>query len=269
MSTEENINDKQEVKESQHELSFLLDTSYPLLKTFRQACPGTYKHSQTLSAMVEGVSLDLGLDVIFMKVACMYHDIGKLYNPEYFTENILDNEDPHENLDSWMSYQIISTHVAHTTNILLNSGDFPSDLIKVVSQHHGNGVIEYFYNKSIKFSTATSTIRNKDAFRYHCTRPQSVEAAVIMIVDHMEATSRSLFQAGKLDPLQVIEQTINNLLDDGQLDEVTMKLGDLKRIKMSMASELEGTFQKRVDYAEVKNGKNEKEEDKIIEYEEK
>ena len=253
MTTEEN-NDKQEVKESQHELNFLLDTSYPLLKMFREICPGTYKHSQTLSAMVEGVSLDLSLDVVFMKVACMYHDVGKMYNAKYFTENILDDEDPHKDLDPWMSYQIISTHVPHSINILLNNGDFPSGLIKVISQHHGSGVIEYFYNKLIKCSTDASTTRNENDFRYHCTRPQSVEAAVLMIVDHVEATSRSLYQSGKLDPLQVIEQTINNLLNDGQLDDVTMKLGDLKRIKKSMAKELEGTFQKRVDYDEVKDG---------------
>jgi len=252
MSADETNNDKQEVKESQHELSFLLDTSHPLLKMFREACPGTYKHSQTLSAMVEGVSLDLGLDVVFMKVACMYHDVGKMYNASFFTENILDNEDPHENLDPWMSYQIISTHVAHTTNILLNDGNFSDDLIKVMSQHHGNGVISYFYNKALKYSTKTSVTRDEDDFRYYCSRPQSVEAAVLMIVDHLEATSRSLFQAGKLDLTQVIDMTINNLLDDGQLDEVTMKLGDLKRIKLAMAKELEGTFQKRVDYDEVK-----------------
>lgn len=250
MTAEETI-EKQEVKESQHELNFLLDTSYPLLKTFREACPGTYKHSQTLSAMVEGISEDLGLDVVFMKICCMYHDIGKIYNAGYFTENVLDDEDPHKDLDPWMSYQIISTHVSNTTNILLNDGSFSTDLIKVVSQHHGNGVIDYFYNKLIKFSTEASTTRNKDAFRYHCTRPQSVEAAVLMTVDHVEAISRSLFQAGKLDPLQVIEQTINNLLDDGQLDDVTMKLGALKKIKKSMAKELQGTFQKRVDYDEV------------------
>lgn len=254
MTSEENL-EKQEVKESQHELNFLLDTSYSLLKLFREMCPGTYKHSQTLSAMVEGVSLDLGLDVVFMKVACMYHDVGKMYNARYFTENILDDEDPHKDLDPWMSYQIISTHVPHSTNILLNNGDFPTNLIKVVSQHHGNGVIEYFYNKLIKYSTDVSTTRNENDFRYYCSRPQSVEAAVLMIVDHVEATSRSLFQAGKLDPLQVIEQTINNLLDDGQLDDVTMKLGDLKKVKKSMAKELEGTFQKRVDYTEVAEGK--------------
>jgi len=259
--SEENL-EKQEVKESQHELNFLLDTSYPLLKTFREACPGTYKHSQTLSAMVEGVSLDLGLDVVFMKVACMYHDVGKMHNAHYFTENILDGDDPHKTIDPWMSYQIISGHVPHSTNILLNNGDFPTELIKVVSQHHGDGVIEYFYNKLIKYSTDVSTTRNESDFRYHCTRPQTVEAAVLMIVDHVEATSRSLFQKGNLDPLLVIEQTINNLLDDGQLDDVTMKLGDLKKIKKSMAKELEGTFQKRVDYDEVVESKKEEKEKK-------
>lgn len=240
--------DKQEKKEDLHEL---LDSSYPLLQKFRDLCPGTYKHSQSLSSMVEGVSMALDLDVTFMKVAALYHDVGKTANPKYFTENQLEDEDPHKELDPWLSSQLISRHVSDTVNILVNDEKFPREMIEIISQHHGNAVMEYFFRKSGKDV--------EDLFRYKCSRPTCVRAAVLMICDHVEATSRSLIQAGKYDAKEVIEGTINKLLNDGQLDEVVMRLGDLKKIKEALGRELEGLYQKRVDYDKADEEKEEKE----------
>ena len=229
--------DKQEKKEDLHEL---LDSSYPLLQKFRDLCPGTYKHSQSLSSMVEGVSIVLDLDITYMKVAALYHDVGKMANPKYFTENQLEDEDPHKGLDPWISSQLIGRHVSDSVNTLLNDEKFPRDMIEIISQHHGNSIMKYFFTKSGKDV--------EDLFRYKCTRPTCVKAAVLMICDHIEATSRSLVQAGKYDAKKVIDGTINNLLNDGQLDEVVMRLGDLKKIKEALGRELEGIYQKRVDY---------------------
>lgn len=223
-----------------HELAGLLDTSYPLLQEFRDSCPGSYKHSQTVAGMVEGICTRLEMDVTYMKVAAFYHDIGKMWNPKYFTENQLENEDPHVDLDPWISYQLITRHISDGVNILLNNNDFPRDLIQVISQHHGMSIVKYFASKAKS--------DNVDQFRYKCTKPRSVEAAVLMIVDHVEATSRSLYQYNKLDPTKVIDDTITDLLDDGQLDDVVIQLGALKKIKEALAKELEGMYQKRVDY---------------------
>ena len=250
--TTENQLEKSFIPEKEgHTLSFLLDATYPLLKTLREKCPGTYKHSQALISMVESISLDLGLDLVEMKVCCAYHDVGKIYNSDFFSENILDDEDPHKELNPMESYNIIRAHVPDGVNLLLNDSNFPPSLIRIISQHHGNGLIEYFYNKALKISENTGTVVNKSDFRYHCSRPSSIEAAVLMICDHMEAKSRSLFQNGKLDPSTIIDQTLNNLLDDGLLDQVTMRLGDLKKIKKAMAKELEAMFQRRVDYEDI------------------
>ncbi len=207
----------------------LLDTTYPLLSKFREAAPGTYKHSHTLTSMVEGVSLALGLDVGLMKVCATYHDIGKSFNPSYFTENQLDEEDPHKDLDPMISYNIITKHVSDSTIILLNDSDFPRKVIEIISQHHGDTVLKYFFRKSKEKDDST--------FRYKTTKPKCIESAVLMICDVIEAMSRSLAQNGKLDPMNVIESTINDLIDDGQLDAVYMKLGDLKKDK--------GSFRKR------------------------
>jgi len=240
--------DTQQVSEDKTNGIFkdLLESSYPLLQKFREACPGSFKHSQALSGMVEGISIALGLDPIFMKTTAMYHDIGKMFNPKYFTENQLENENPHDKLDPSISYQIISRHISDTALILLSDTNFPRHLIKIATEHHGTSVLKYFFEKS------KSDV--EDHYRYKGEKPKCVESAILMICDCIEARSRSEVQSGKgaFDPTNVIEDTINSLLSDGQLDDVVMRLGDLQKIKDALAKELEGTFQKRVDYNKAK-----------------
>lgn len=227
--------------------SELNDSKNTLLQKFRELCPGSYKHSQLLASMLEGLSIELGLDSDLMKAVALYHDIGKMFNPNYFTENQLDEDNPHDKLDPYMSYQIISRHVADGVNILINTEGFPRKIIEIISQHHGTSVVKYFFDKS--------TTDIEDVYRYKCTKPKCVEAAALMMVDHIEAKTRSFIQSGKIDSTNVssiVEDTINELLDDGQLDSVFMKLGDLKKIKENLIKELKSSFQKRVDYDEVK-----------------
>ena len=247
MAEENNI----EEKESKEGLQQLLDSTYPLLQKFRETCSGTYKHSQSVASMIEGVALSLGLDVNKMKVAAYYHDIGKMFNPKYFTENQLEDENPHDKLSPIVSYNIITRHVSDSATILINDHNFSRDIIEIISQHHGQSVLKYFFRKS------GSDV--DDNFRYKTAKPTCIESAVLMICDHIEATSRSLMQSNKFDPTVVIESTINGLIDDGQLDDVVMRLGDLKKIKEALAKELEGTYQKRVDYDKAKDNKLEKE----------
>ena len=239
---------------NKEELLFLLDSSYPLLQKLRDICPGTYKHSQAVAAMVESVSVVLGLDVTFMKVASMYHDVGKINNPKFFTENQLEKDnDPYENLDTWVSSQIISRHVSDSVNILLNDKHFPRRMIEIISQHHGTSVIKYFFDRSED--------QEANNYRYKCTKPDSIEAAVLMVCDQLEAMTRSLFQNNKYsnDPVEVVNNVINNLLEDEQLDNVTIKLGDLKLFKNVLNKELEGMYSKRIDYDKTDGIKNDKE----------
>ncbi len=246
MTSEEIIQNDEKEKDV---LTGLLDSSYPLLKKFREACPGTFKHSQALSGMVEGISLSLGLDATFMKVSAMYHDVGKIFNPKYFAENQLEDENPHEKLDPLISYQIISRHISDTALILLADKNFPRDLIRIATEHHGTSVMKYFF-KRCDIDTL------EDLFRYKGEKPRCIESAILMICDSIEARSRSEIQAGKgkMDPTHIIEDTINSLMEDSQLDDVVMRLGDLQKIKISLAKELEGIFQKRVEYPKKING---------------
>lgn len=245
-----NNGEEKEIKDS---LQQLLEPTYILLQKFRETCPGTFKHSQALSSMVEGVSLSLGLNVVEMKVAAQYHDIGKMFCPKYFTENQLEDENPHEKLSPMMSYNVITRHVSDSVTILINDHNFPRNIIEMISQHHGKSVLKYFFEKS------KSGV--EDTFRYKTTKPTCIEAAILMICDQIEASSRSLIQAGKFNVNNIIESTINGLIDDGQLDDVFMRLGDLKKIKEALTKELEGTYQKRIDYDKAKEEKVKPEKD--------
>jgi len=248
-----NGNEETQVQNGSEKTIDVLDSSYPLLKKFREICPGTFKHSQNVVGLVEGISISLGLDTTFMKIAGQYHDIGKMLNPKYFTENQIEGENPHDKLDPFISYQIITRHVSDTALILLNDKNFSRELIKIICQHHGTSVVRYFFDKS------GGDI--EDIFRYKCQKPTCVESAILMICDQIEARTKAGLQIGSQnveDPSQIIEDTINDLLSDGQLDDVVMRLGDLQRIKGALAKELESIFHKRVDYKKAKEESKEK-----------
>ena len=237
------VNSSAEDKESK-ELQVLLDSTYPLLQKFREVCPGTYKHSQAVASIIEGVALALGLNIIKMKIMAHYHDIGKMFSPKCFAENQVDEDNPHDKLSPTVSYNIITRHISDSVIILINDHNFPRDIIEAISQHHGTSVLKYFFDKS-----GTDI---EDVFRYKTTKPVSIESAVLMICDQIEATSRSFVQSNKFDAQLVIDKTLNSLIDDGQLDDVVMRLGDLKRIKESLKKEIEGSYQRRIDYDKAK-----------------
>jgi hypothetical protein len=231
--TEENAN--------QTETVALLDAQYPLLKEFRRACPGTYKHSQTLAAIIEAIAMDIGLDVEAMKIRAMYHDIGKMMNPEYFSENQKAGENAHDGLDLKTSYEIITRHVSDSVMILINDGNFPRGIIESISRHHGQTLLKSVANKSEGGDV--------EKFRYKTPKPETVEDVVLMITDTAEASARAMFQAGKLDDLDAhVDNIVKQLMDGGHLSEVTIKIGDLVQIQTTLKAELGGLFQNRVDY---------------------
>ena len=226
-------------------LKNLLEPSYPLLQKFRQECPGTFKHCQAVASMVEAIAIKLDLDPDILKTACLYHDIGKVINPKYFSENQSQTENPHDGLDPFISYQLISRHVSDTSLILLNDGNFPIDIIKIATQHHGTTITKYFFDKS------GSEDENK--FRYKGEKPSCVQSAILMICDYLEARSRSEVQSrSDFQPNILVEETINYLMRDTQLDNVTIRLGSLQTIKDTLTKELEGLYQKRIDYRKSK-----------------
>lgn len=236
---------EEEVKPKQSASSAVdvLSPDYPLMVIMR-GIPGTLSHSKNIALMLETIGPELGLDVRKLKIAAYYHDIGKSVNPRYFTENQTeDEENAHKELDSWISYRLITAHIGDTVQILVNDPNIPRDVIEWCSQHHGTCIVRYFCNKS--------GTKNVDNYRYKCTKPRSLEAALLMICDHLEARSRSLNQAGKLSNVdELIDKVIVELLEeDEQLDDVALpKLGYLRKIKFLLKREISSQYHKRVDY---------------------
>ena len=220
-----------------------LDTQHSLLDKFRQIAPGTFKHCQNVTAMVETVSVELELDVDLMKCCAMYHDIGKINNPSYFSENQSAKENIHDSLDAKTSCKFITSHVADGVMILLQN-DFPSKVINIVGEHHGDTVLRQFHKND-----ETSP---EDYYRYKSRKPSCPESVVLMIVDSVEATSRSEFMRRKdvdengdhID--KIVQDTINRLDGDDQLDNVVHGL--IKKVKRILIKELESIYHKRVSY---------------------
>jgi len=231
----------------------LLDAKSAHLQKFRELAPGTFKHCDNVANFCESVALELGLDVDLMKVAAKYHDIGKLNYPEAFSEN-QNGKNVHEDLDPTVSYQIITRHVGDSILYLLQVEGMPREVLDIISQHHGNSILSFFYKRS------GGSI--EDLYRYKSIPPQNIEAAVLMLCDAVEATARALASNGKLentsDRKAVVNTTVQRLMDDGQLDN--MKVGELKVVKRVLQKELENIYHKR----EVYGGEKENEKDSLL-----
>lgn len=221
-----------------------LDGDFPLLDKFKSTAPGTYRHCQNVANLAEAVASDLDLDVTFMKVCAVYHDIGKMYNPNCFTENQNGDGNPHDELPPHVSFQLITRHVSDSVLILLTETDMPREVMEVISCHHGDSVLSAIYKKSDGM--------NEDGFRYKCPKPTDEYASILMIADAVEATARS--QADRMitpeAKVRVVKDTIERLREDKQLDE--MRVGVLRLVQNKLIRELDGIYHTRIDYDEEK-----------------
>jgi cyclic-di-AMP phosphodiesterase PgpH len=219
----------------------IIDPDYPLLVEFKEQAPGTYRHCMNILTFCESIAKELNLDVDLMRAAALYHDIGKMNSPKIFSENQNGSGNIHEELQPKTSYHLITRHVGDGILILLQIPDITIELLNIISQHHGNTVLKFFYDKDDV---------DEDKYRYKSHAPTTLESSVIMIADSVEATTRSLHNNGKMgdvdDKMKVIEKTIERLINDNQLDE--LKVGDLKKIKNVLHKELQTMYHKREDY---------------------
>lgn len=230
------------------DLKRYLDSDYPLLDKFKEAAPGTFRHSQNVADLCESVASDLGLDITLMRVCATYHDIGKMWNPKYFTENQNGDGNPHDKLEPHISYQLISRHVSDSVLVLTTETDMPIEVMRIISEHHGDCIMKSIFKKS--------DIKNSDTFRYKGPKPSNEYSSILMIVDAVEATARSV--ADKLNTPEskkkVVKDTIDRLRDDQQLDE--MKVGILRQVQNRLIRELDGIYHTRIDYDEEPKGED-------------
>jgi putative nucleotidyltransferase with HDIG domain len=229
----------------------LSNTDQPLLKELLISAPGTYNHSILVGHLAENAAKSIGADSLLVKVAALYHDLGKMKRPEYFYENQTDIENIHDRLNPSMSRHIISNHIKDGLELAAKN-KIPRKVLNIISQHHGNSIISYFYEKQKDREAITNGSSNglKEHFRYPAKKPQSKEAAILMLADSTEAAVRSI---GRVTPKK-IEQMINDIfedkLKDGQLNETNMTIKEINTVKDSLIDGLISIYHSRLSYAE-------------------
>ena len=165
-STSEKVVEEKELREVD-----LLDHNYPLLKEFREKAPGSFKHTQSLVSMIDNVAASIDLDSEYLKLAAMYHDIGKMWAPECFSENQQPDENPYDELEPSVSYYILTRHVSDSVIILVANG-FPEKVTKMVSQHHGTTILRAIYEQAKRLHPKGAV--SDEHFRYKTQKPDSL-----------------------------------------------------------------------------------------------
>ena len=228
----------------------LSSTNGEALRELSRRAPGTFQHSMQVANIVEDLVSELGGDVLLAKVGALYHDIGKIQNPFYFTENQTSGFNPHDELDYEESARMITSHVTKGLE-LAEKYKLPSEVQDFIRTHHGTTYTGYFYAKEKE--------RHPDgnfdvtAFRYPGPRPYSRETAVVMIVDSVEAACRSL----KVHTKETTDEMIDNLIDgkikEGQLDNCPLSYGDIAKMRKMLKTKMMSIYHVRVEYPRIKN----------------
>ena len=228
----------------------LSDPSRPLLRRLSLEAPGTYAHSVAMANLVESACNRIGANGLLGRVGCYYHDVGKLSNPLYFVENQTRGGNPHDKIAPAQSAEIIKRHVTDGL-ALAEEGGLPAVVAAFIPEHHGTSEITYFYDRAKKQGDGAA---RREDYRYPGPRPRSVETAVAMLADSVEAALRVLED---LTP-QKIEEAINHIvrtkLSSGQLDEAPLTLQQIDVVKAEFIRVLSGMYHNRIDYPESSGG---------------
>ena len=227
----------------------LSSTNTPALRKLSRRAPGTFQHSMQVANITEDLVNEIGGNALLAKVGALYHDIGKVRNPLYFTENQNSGFNPHNELDYVESAEIITSHITNGLE-LARSYHLPAEVQDFIRTHHGTTYTGYFYAKELE--------RHPDGdfdttrFRYPGPRPYSRETAVVMIVDTVEAALRSLKNHTKESTDEMIDRLIDSKISAGQLDNCALTYGDIARIRKFLKDKMMSIYHVRVEYPTVK-----------------
>jgi putative nucleotidyltransferase with HDIG domain len=225
----------------------LSNLNLPLLKQLAERAPGTYHHSIMVGLLAEAAAEAIGGDALFARVACYYHDIGKSVRPTYFIENQTYMDNRHDTLSPRMSSIVLANHVKQGIE-LARRHKLPPRIIAIIPQHHGTGLMKYFYYKARKAADDSDSAALENEFRYPGPKPQTKEAAIIMIADSVEAAARTLQEPTPTKARNMIDTIIGRIRDDGQLDECDITLRDLRIVAESFVKVLMGIHHHRIAY---------------------
>ena len=241
----------------------LANPSQPLLRRLLVETPGTYHHSIMVGNLAERAAEAIGADPLVTRVAAYYHDIGKLANPLAFIENQAGAENIHDQLEPETSATVLKQHVADGIDIAYKA-KLPTALIAFIPQHHGTAIMSYFYARARENAAApygglttaegakAAEAVNERRFRHMGPKPQSREAALIMLADGVEASVRSLSARDEPTIRAMVSRIIDERLADNQFDECDLTLRDVERIREAFVAQLLGMYHQRVAYPQNK-----------------
>lgn len=230
---------------SEFKLIELSDLNHPLLKMLAMRAPGSYHHSLQVSTLAEAAAEAIGANALLVRVGAYYHDIGKMFMPEYFVENQRGGKNPHDKLSPRISSLILINHVRKGYEFA-RQNNIPSIVCNFIVEHHGGSLMKFFYEKAKETSKGEEVLESD--FRYPGRRPQSKETGILMLADAVEAAVRSIKEPtiGKIRNAvrNIVEEKIHN----GDLDDCPLTMRDLRTITETFSNALLGMHHERLEY---------------------
>ena len=226
----------------------LSQPNQPLLQRLLREAPGTYQHSLQVANLAELAAERIGANALLIRVAALYHDVGKIAYPHFFVENQAEGVNPHDALnDPQQSAYIIVGHVIEGEK-LARKYRLPTALIDAISQHHGTLPVLYFYNKAVELANCDPMKVDKPAFCYPGPRPLTREAGIMMLADASESIVRAKRPRNKQEIEEIVAEIIEFRMAEGQLDNSNLTVSDLHVIREVFVSTLQGVFHPRIVY---------------------
>lgn len=232
----------------------LSNTNRPLLQELSEVAPGTFQHSMQVSTLVVSAAQRIGANAALVRTGALYHDIGKMVNPIFFTENQIEGIDPHAGLTEKESAQIIIGHVEEGVRIA-KKNNLPQQIIDFIETHHGKGKAKYFYNSYV--NSHPDEVVDINDFTYPGPNPFTRETAILMMADTVEAASRSLKDNSKEAITELVNRLIDSQVNDGLFKVAPITFKDIEIVKEVFSEKLISMRHMRVAYPELKRQKDE------------
>lgn len=243
---------------SRDRLMDLTDLEHPLLLKMSREAPGSWEHARAMANLAEAAAAAIGADALLTRVGAYFHDLGKTLQPKYFVENLLpDERSPHDDLEPDVSADAIMAHVVQGSKILREAG-IPEPVVEFAYTHHGTQTIEFFWHKCRERGNPKKL--GEDFFRYPGMKPQTKETAILMLVDSIEAASRTIQPPDRAKFEEMIQRVVFTKIKAGQLDDSGLTTEDLKTLIVRMSDTLVNMFHGRVKYPWQEKDKDKPEE---------
>jgi len=233
-----------------------LDPNNELLRKLSIEAPGTYQHTLLLANLAEAAAVSINANGTFCRVAAMYHDIGKVVNPQYFTENQQGGLNMHQLLTPTESAGVIIGHVSEGER-LAREYNLPQSFINIIREHHGTTLVYYFYRKELERQSGEADAVNERTFRYPGPKPRSKESAIIMIADMVEAAVHTLEEFSEEQITELVTRLIHQRAEDGQLDYCQLTFEELSKVRKTLIKNIFLSGHRRPIYPSVPQKKRE------------